>query len=128
MFAPAIQQVFAILDLHHLTVYDVVRQAIHHGSHNLERMKHHRASIVGHLQEILEDLSAFSNTSANETTLDYMTEICKTWVRIGLRVGFGMRSLWCSVLGAGWSSKGATETATEDGNDPVVAGIERCDP
>ncbi|KAJ3884902.1 hypothetical protein GG344DRAFT_83372 [Lentinula edodes] len=53
---------------------------------------------------------------------------CKTWVRIGLRVGFGLRSLRCSVLGAGWSSKGATETATEDGNDLVVAGIERCDP
>ncbi|KAJ3804499.1 hypothetical protein F5876DRAFT_70583 [Lentinula aff. lateritia] len=32
------------------------------------------------------------------------------------------------MLGAGWSSKGATETATEDGNDLVVVGIERCDP
>ncbi|KAJ4466085.1 hypothetical protein C8J55DRAFT_493114 [Lentinula edodes] len=29
------------------------------------------------------------------------------------------------VLGAGWSSKGATETATEDRNDLVVAGIGR---
>lgn len=39
-----------------------------------------------------------------------------------------MKSLCCSVLGAGWSSKGATETATEDRNDLVVVGIERCDP
>ncbi|KAJ3847218.1 hypothetical protein EV368DRAFT_87980 [Lentinula lateritia] len=53
---------------------------------------------------------------------------CKTWVRIGLRVGFGMMGLCCSVLGAGWSSKGATETATEDGNDLVVVGVRRCDP
>ncbi|KAJ3804258.1 hypothetical protein F5876DRAFT_70791 [Lentinula aff. lateritia] len=28
------------------------------------------------------------------------------------------------ILGAGWNSKGATETANEDGNDLVVAGIE----
>ncbi|KAJ3910880.1 hypothetical protein F5877DRAFT_86836 [Lentinula edodes] len=32
------------------------------------------------------------------------------------------------VLGAGWSSKGATGTATKDSNDLVVAGIGRCDP
>ncbi|KAJ4499367.1 hypothetical protein C8R41DRAFT_864129 [Lentinula lateritia] len=30
--------------------------------------------------------------------------------------------------GAGWSSKGATETATEDGNDLVMVRVERCDP
>ncbi|KAJ4468584.1 hypothetical protein C8J55DRAFT_564736 [Lentinula edodes] len=47
---------------------------------------------------------------------------CKTWVKIGIR------SLCCSVLGADWSSKGATETATEDRNDLAVAGVERCDP
>ncbi|KAJ3804954.1 hypothetical protein F5876DRAFT_82371 [Lentinula aff. lateritia] len=29
------------------------------------------------------------------------------------------------VLGAGWSSKGATGTATEDGNDLVVTGTTR---
>ncbi|KAJ3910896.1 hypothetical protein F5877DRAFT_86804 [Lentinula edodes] len=56
------------------------------------------------------------------------TYSCKTWVRVGLRVGFGIRSLCCSVLGAGWSSKGAMETATEDRNDLVGAGIERYDP
>ncbi|KAJ3898406.1 hypothetical protein F5879DRAFT_927082 [Lentinula edodes] len=33
-----------------------------------------------------------------------------------------------SVLGAGWSSKGAMGTATEDRNNLVVAGTERCDP
>ncbi|KAJ3911729.1 hypothetical protein F5877DRAFT_72957 [Lentinula edodes] len=32
------------------------------------------------------------------------------------------------VLGADWSSKGATGTVTEDRNDLVVAGIERYDP
>ncbi|KAF8827453.1 hypothetical protein HHX47_DHR4000204 [Lentinula edodes] len=60
--------------------------------------------------------------------LDFKGAFCKTWVRIGLKVGFGMKSLCCSMLGAGWSSKGATETATEDGSDLVVAGIKRCDP
>ncbi|KAJ3931508.1 MAG: hypothetical protein NXY57DRAFT_1079391 [Lentinula lateritia] len=53
---------------------------------------------------------------------------CKTWVRIGLRVDFGIRSLCCSMLGAGWSLKGAMETATEDRNDLVMVGTERCDP
>ncbi|KAJ3847615.1 hypothetical protein EV368DRAFT_87537 [Lentinula lateritia] len=45
---------------------------------------------------------------------------CKTWVRIGLKGGFGMNGLRCSVLGASWSLKGATGTATEDRNDLVV--------
>ncbi|KAJ3804038.1 hypothetical protein F5876DRAFT_70958 [Lentinula aff. lateritia] len=48
---------------------------------------------------------------------------CKTWVGIGLRVGFGIMGLCCSMLRAGWSLKGATGTATEDRNDLVVAGL-----
>ncbi|KAJ3804944.1 hypothetical protein F5876DRAFT_70215 [Lentinula aff. lateritia] len=43
----------------------------------------------------------------------------------GVRPG---SELVLGVLGAGWSSKGATGTATEDRNDLVVAGIERYDP
>ncbi|KAJ3870707.1 hypothetical protein F5051DRAFT_447275 [Lentinula edodes] len=43
---------------------------------------------------------------------------CKTWVRIGLRCAR-------SRLELKGSSKGATGTATEDGNDLVVAGMTR---
>ncbi|KAJ3809424.1 hypothetical protein F5876DRAFT_66484 [Lentinula aff. lateritia] len=40
--------------------------------------------------------------------------------KLGLGLGTVVRP---SMLGAGWSSKGATGTTTEDGNDLVVAGI-----
>ncbi|KAJ4463829.1 hypothetical protein C8R41DRAFT_872327 [Lentinula lateritia] len=52
-----------------------------------------------------------------------MNKGCKILV-LGEQVG----SLWevlGSVLGAGWSSKGATETTTEDRNDLVVDKTER---
>ncbi|KAJ3885349.1 hypothetical protein GG344DRAFT_70617 [Lentinula edodes] len=46
--------------------------------------------------------------------------------RLELKGSYGNREgLCCSVLGAGWSSKGATGTATEDRNDLVVAGTKR---
>ncbi|KAJ3905226.1 hypothetical protein F5879DRAFT_756184 [Lentinula edodes] len=42
----------------------------------------------------------------NHSTILFMAlcvTLCKTWVGIGLRVGFGIMGLCCSMLRAGWS-------------------------
>lgn len=46
-------------------------------------------------------------------------EMCKTWVKRELVGEVGGMRLCCSMLIAGWSSKGATVTMTEDWNDLV---------